>query len=116
VADVALFRLRAPLPRNLLTIFCVESATYLEIMSVLCVGGFSAISLIILLPVRNDSRPRALSVSLPIDLAPLQRIGLRVLYTRAKILPRTCPAARKVEFCKLNLYLYDRDMPVVGNT
>ena len=91
VADVALFRLRAPLPRNLLIIFFVESATCFKIMSVVCVGGFSAISLIILLPVRNALRPGALSVSLPIDLSPLQRIGLSILYNPPKILPRPCP-------------------------
>jgi len=95
VTDAALLRLRAPLPRNLLIIFCVESVTCFEIMSVVCAGGFSAISLIILVPVRNASRPRALSVSLPIDLAPLQRIGLSVLNNPAKTLPRPCHRCTK---------------------
>jgi len=116
VTDVALFRFRAPLPRSLLIIFCVESVTCFEIMSLVCAGGFSVISLIILVPVRNASRPRALSVSLPIDLAPLHRIGVSVLNRPPKILPRPCPAARKVEYCKLILYLRDHDLPVAGNT
>jgi hypothetical protein len=35
-ADDILFRLRAPLPRNLLIIFCVEAATCSEIVCGLC--------------------------------------------------------------------------------
>ena len=82
-----------------------------------CAGEFSAISLIILVPVRNASRPRALSVSLPTDLAPLHRIGLRVLNNPAKTLPRPCfSAAGKVECCTLVVYLRDHDPPVAGNT
>ena len=95
VTDVALLRLRVLLPRSLLIIFCVESVTCFEIMSAVCVGGFSAKSLIILVPVRNASRPRALSVSLPIDLAPLQRIGQSVLNRPPKMLPRPCPRCTK---------------------
>ena len=95
VPDVTLFRFRAPIRRNLLIIFCVESVTCFEIMSVVCVTGFSAISLIILVRVRNASRPRALSDSLPIDLAPLQRIGLSVLNMPARTLPRPCPRCTK---------------------
>jgi len=41
----------------------------------------------ILPSVRNASRPRALSVSLPIDLVSLQRMGLRILNTTASTLP-----------------------------
>jgi hypothetical protein len=91
-ADDTLFRLRPPpLPRNLLIIFCDEAATCLEIMSVVSVGGFSAIFLI-LPSVRNASRPRALKSSLPTDLAPLHKIGLRVLNNPAKILPNYVPS------------------------
>jgi hypothetical protein len=64
-------------------------------MSVVCVGGFSAIPLIILPTVRNASRPRALKVSLPTDLVPLHKIGLRVLHNTAKILPKPCPLCMK---------------------
>jgi hypothetical protein len=85
---VALFRLRdLPLPRNLSIIFCVEAVTCLEIMSVVCSGGFAAICLMILVSVRNASRPKALMASLPTDLAPLQR----VLNNPAKMLPNPCP-------------------------
>jgi hypothetical protein len=53
-------------------------------MSVVCVGGISTISLIILPPVRNATRPRALKASLSTDLPSLHRIGLRVLSNPVK--------------------------------
>jgi len=67
-------------------------------------------------PVRIASRPRALSVSLPIDLAPLQRIGLSVLNNPAKTLPRPCRRCTNGGVLKLILYLRDHDLPVAGNT
>jgi len=67
-------------------------------------------------PARNASRPRALRVSLPIDLAPLQRIGLSVLNNPARTSPKPCPRCMKGGVCKLSLYLHDPDLPVVGNS
>ena len=93
---VRLSRLR-PRPRNLLIDFCVDSVTCLEMISSALTSGdfFSAISVKILPPLHNDSRPRAL--------VPLQKMGL----TNGNELPKNFPFRIRVEE-KVGWNIWDR--------
>jgi hypothetical protein len=91
---VARLRLRPQPPCNLPIRFCVDSVTCFEMMSeVRTSGALSAISDKILLPVRNASRPNALTVALP------------------KFLPRTKEEVLPIEKDRPKNYLY-RDLSV----